>query len=282
MDNNTLSIYVHELRNLCDHSIASFDIFNQATRARNGVAMLYAGQVLLGPISQMAALLWPTRARARGRGEALRKALGLKEQHVLNDRRMTELWERHDERLEDWINRTKGDQVVFDYVGDLTELRAQDGTPVKQSGIYRAFDPNTRIYHFRGVGYNLQALADAISDLQARIWAVYRRLFPEQAKAEEAARRQAIQRQQEAQAEGEAKAGDAEAPAEPATDKAEAPTPAPSKKPVAKKAPAKKATQKPATAKTGTKKPAAKKTPTTQKAPAKKPAAKKAAAKKEG
>ncbi len=275
MDKNTLAIYIHELRNLCDHTVASFDIFNQAAQARHGQGILYAGQVVLMPVSQMAALIWPSRARARARGEALRKALGLPEKHVLNDRRMTELWERSDERMEDWIARTKGEKVVFDFVGNPAQLSNSEGGAVKEDCIYRAFNPESRIYYYRGVGYNLQALANAISDLNARVWAVYRQLFPEQAKAEEDARRRAMQQAQQAsQAAAEnapdaagTSAGDA-ADANPAAEKPAAKK-APAKTPAAKKAPAKKPAAKPSAAK----KPAAK--PAAKKAPAKKPAAKK-------
>lgn len=246
MDNNTLAIYVHELRNLCDHTVASFDLFNQAARANRGSAILYAGQTVLSPMAQIAALLWPTRARARSRGEALRKVLGLKEHHVLNDRRMTELWERHDERLEDWITRTKGQHVIFDYIGDTAALQNGDQGPVEERNIYRAFDPGKRIYYYRGVGYNLQALADALSDLSARVWAVYKQLFPEHAAAEEEARRQALEAMKEKE-----KAANDEAAAQNVPTEATAPA----KKPAAKKAPAKKAPAKKAPAK----KPAAKK-----------------------
>lgn len=250
MDNNSLAIYVHELRNLCDHCVASFDIFNQAARGRNGPAILYAGQVVLIPVSQMAALIWPARARARARGEALRKVLGLKEEHVLNDRRVTELWERADERLEEWIARTKGQKVAFDFVGDPAQLKTGDGEGISENCIYRAFNPATRVYHYRGVGYNLQAIADAVADLQARVWAVYKQLFPEQAKAAEEARKKAVEAQQSAAA--DTPAADAPAADAPAADTAEAKTPA-AKKTTARKPAAKKRSPRKTAAKTSTK-----------------------------
>jgi len=258
MDQNTLSIYIHELRNQCLHMQASFNLFNQAANAGQGQGVLYGGQMILMPASQISSLLWPTRARARGRGESLRKVLQLTDKHALNDRRLSEIWERSDEKTEEWINKTKGQQIIFDLVGDPATIG--DGSATSDS-VYRGYNPNNQIFTYRGVGYNLPALAKAVSDVAGRVNAVYRQLFPEQAKAEDEARQQAIAAQQAAEAQQNA-------PAEPTSPATEAPAPAP--KAAAKKAPAKKA---------AAKKPAAKK-PAAKKAPAKKPATKKAPAKK--
>lgn len=262
MDQNTLSIYIHELRNQCSHMQAAFNLFNQAANAGQGQGVLYGGQMILVPASQIASLLWPTRARARSRGEALRKVLQLQEKHALNDRRLSEIWERADEKTEEWINNTKGKQVIFDLVGDPATVG--DGTTSDEC-VYRGYNPANQVFTYRGVAFNLPALARAVSDVAGRVNAVYRQLFPEQAKAEDEARQQAMQQQQEAmrQQEEAANAAEVEAP------KAEAPAPAAEEAP-AKKAPAKKA---------AAKKPAAKKA-ATKKAPAKKAAAKKPAAKK--
>lgn len=271
MDNNTLAIYIHELRNQCLHTQASFDLFNQAMSAQQANGVLYGGQMIMMPASQIAALLWPTRARARGRGEALRKALQLPEKHPLNDRRLAELWERADEKMEEWVGATKGQPVVFDFVGDLTQL-GDGNTP--EHCIYRAYNPNTHTYYYRGVGFNLQAVAKALSDVGSRVNALYRQLFPEHAKAEDEARQQAMAAQQQAAA-----APAAPAPQAPAAPAPQAVEPVPidlggpleeeAAKPAAKKAPAKKAPAK---------KPAAKK-PAVKKAPAKKAAPKKTGAK---
>lgn len=258
MDNNTLAIYIHELRNQCLHVQASFDLFNQAVinKAANGV--LYGGQLVLMPASQISSLLWPTRARARGRGEALRKVLQLPEKHPLNDRRLAELWERADEKVEEWIANTKGQQVIFDFVGDPAQL-GQGNTP--EECIYRAYNPNTHTFYYRGVGYNLQAVAKALSDVGSRVNAVYRQLFPEHAKAEDEARRQAMEAQQAAAAAQQSGATAPESAA--ANDVAPEPIDLSGGAAAAEEKPAKKATPK--------KKPAAKKA-----APKKKAATKKA------
>ena len=195
MDTNTLAIYIHELRNQCLHIQTAYDLFNQAARNRAGSGILYGGQLVLSSASQISSILWPSRARARGRGDSLRSVLKLTEKHPLNDRRLSELWERSDEKLEEWIARTKGQQVAFDFVGDPTQL----GDGVGDDCIFRGYNPNTRIFYLRGVAYNLQALADAISDVGGRVNAVYKQLFPEQAAREAEAAARAAEAQKAAQ-----------------------------------------------------------------------------------
>lgn len=242
MDQNTLAIYIHELRNQCLHAEAAFNLFNQAMGNRAGPGVLFASQMVLMPSSQLAGLLWPTRARSRARGEQLRKVLQLQEKHPLNDRRLAELWERNDQKTEEWVGATKGQQVVFDYVGDLKQL-GDGNTP--EGCLYRAFSTTDNVFYYQGVGYNFQAIANAISDVAGRVNQIYRQLFPELAKQEDEERAKAMAAQQAA---GEQQA-------------AEAPESAPAEEAAPKKAPAKKAAaKKPAAKKAAAKKPAAKKT----------------------
>lgn len=212
MDNNTLAIYIHELRNLLFNTQGSFNLFNGAMQQRQAAGILYAGQLVLVPVSQLSALLWPPRARARSRGEALRKVLQLPEKHVLNDRRLSELADRGDEKMDDWIASTKGQQIMIDFVGDVKQATEQFEGTLGTDGIYRAYDPNTLIYYYRGVGYNFKAIADALSDIAARVNNVYAQMFPEQAKAEAEAQKKLMEQQQQAQAEAQAGAANDTAP----------------------------------------------------------------------
>lgn len=196
MDNNSLAIYVHELRNLIFNLQGAFNYFNGAMQAQQSAGVLYGGQMVLAPVSQLSQLLWPTRARARSRGEKLRQILQLDEKHVLNDRRVGEIQERGDEKLDEFIAVTKGDRVIVDFVGDITQF----GPEFDVNGIYRAYDPTTKIYYYRGTAYNFQAIATSLQDLGNRINAVYRQMFPEQAKAEDEYRQQLLKQMQEQQA----------------------------------------------------------------------------------
>ena len=184
MDNNTLAIYMNELSNQAMQTKAAFDLFNQALEAQAPMGVLFSLNSVMLNASQLSAILWPPRARARTRAEKLREVLQLQEKHALNDRRLTEYWERSDEKMDEWITSTKGEKVVFDYVGSFNEL---DKAGISDAGLYRAYDPERKIYFFRGVGYNIETIAKSIMDVGSRIMQVHQQMFPPQeAPAEQA------------------------------------------------------------------------------------------------
>lgn len=177
MDNNTLAIYMNELSNQAIQTKGAFDLFNQALEAKAPMGVLFALNSVMLNASQLSAILWPPRARARTRAEKLREILQLQEKHALNDRRLTEYWDRSDEKMDEWITSTKGEKVVFDYVGSFNEL---DKAGIKDAGLYRAYDPERKIYFFRGVGYNIETIAKSMMDVGGRIMQVHQQMFPSQ------------------------------------------------------------------------------------------------------
>ena len=177
MDNNTLAIYMNELSNQAIQTKGAFDLFNQALEAKAPMGVLFALNAVMLNASQLSSILWPPRARARVRAEKLREILQLPEKHSLNDRRLTEYWERSDEKMDEWITSTKGEKVVFDYVGSFNDL---DKADIKDAGLYRAYDPERKIYFFRGVGYNIETIAKSIMDVGSRIMQVHQQMFPPQ------------------------------------------------------------------------------------------------------
>jgi len=177
MDNTTLALFVHELRNQCIYTEAAFRVFNQSLQEGASAGAFFAGQSILLSASQIGAILWPSRARAKTRGETLRSALNLGESHPLADRRLTNLWDLGDEKLEEWIFDTKGEQVIFDHLGPVP---AAGDTSLPDLNLYRLYDPTTQVFYFRGNGFKLQAIADAISDVFKRVTALHRQLLPDQ------------------------------------------------------------------------------------------------------
>ncbi len=174
MDLNSFIIYLHELRNQCLYTQAAFSVFNQSLEQKTTQGVLFAGQAVLTSASQAAAILWPSRARARRRGEVLREKLGLPAEHGMADRRFVELWERADEKLDDFIRETKGDRVLFDFVGSARTLNLPG---LKEDGVYRMYDTDNRIFIFRGIGYDLSNLAKAIEEIGRRADLLHRQIM---------------------------------------------------------------------------------------------------------
>ena len=177
MDRASLAIFIHELRNQCIYTEASFRVFNQSIQQNNMAGAFFAAQSTLLCATQIASLLWPSRAAAEKRGEALREVLELPEEHPLNDKRLTALWEHGDERLEDWIGATKGEKVIFDHIGSLEELNKQ--VPVVEGNIFRLYDPTTMVFYLRGDGFKMQAIADSISAIYTKVVSIHRQMIPD-------------------------------------------------------------------------------------------------------
>ncbi len=177
MDNTTLAIFIHELRNQCLYTEASFRVFNQSLEQNIAAGVFFSAQATLLTASQIAGILWPTRARAKSRGTHIREALQLPDQHPLNDKRLITMFEHSDEKLEDWIGATKGAQIVFDHLGPISSFGENQ---IADENIYRLYDPATSTFYFRGSGFNMQALATAIADIYTRVTAMHKSMFPSQ------------------------------------------------------------------------------------------------------
>lgn len=182
MENATLALFVHELRNQCIYTEASFRVFNQALAQKTSSGVFFAAQSTLLCAGQLSSILWPTKARARKRGEKLRQILQLADKHPLSDKRLATVFDYSDEKLDDWVGSTKGQQVVFDHIGPIEAFFQAGG---QESSIFRSYDPITMIFYYRGEGYNMQAIANAISDLYTRLNTIHMQMFPEQHRAPE-------------------------------------------------------------------------------------------------
>lgn len=239
MDANTFAILIHELRNQCSYYETAVRLFNQSLQQNAPGSAFFAAQSALTSASHIANILWPTRARATKRGETLRDVLKLDDGHALNDKRLQALWEHADERLDDWIQQTKGKKIAFDFIGPKAQLPSGETSDLN---LYRLYDPEQLVFYYRGKAFHFQGLSSAVADVASRVLSAHKQLFPEQHKEEAAA---------QAQAET--------APAEPAPE-AEPEAPKPAAKRTARKAPAKKpTTRKTPARKTTTRKPAARK-----------------------
>ena len=248
MDANTFAILIHELRNQCSYYETAVRLFNQSLQQNAPGSAFFAAQSALTSASHIANILWPTRARATKRGETLRNVLKLDENHALNDKRLQALWEHADERLDDWIQQTKGERIAFDFIGPKAQLPSG---ATQDLNLYRLYDPQDLVFYYRGKAFHFQGLSSAVADVASRVLSAHKQLFPDQHK-------------EEATAEAPAEA----APSEPAPA-AEPEAPKPATKRTARKAPAKRTTAR----KTPAKKPAARKTTAAKKTPASKPPA---------
>ncbi len=175
MDANTFALYVHELRNQCMYTEAALGLFNQAMEKKSSTGVFFATQGFMTSVSNICRLLWPQRIKAKRRGDELRRVLGIKADHPLNDSRLNNFWEYGDERTDDWIKNSRGQLIAFDFLGPK---HAVGNRIPKDEHIYRLYDPESRELIYRGESFNLQELASHVAALSARINQVHDQLFP--------------------------------------------------------------------------------------------------------
>ncbi|WP_417624774.1 hypothetical protein [Paremcibacter congregatus] len=226
MDMNVIGLHIHELRNQCRFIEASVDILNQSMENQAAVGAFFGLQNIMLGSNQLARMLWSPRKKGKERAAGLRQVLELPEKYPLNNENILALVDQADEANDQWIAQSKDQYILYDFIGDIANSRHKD---VEPKNIFRAFDPTTKIYAFRGVSYNLDALLKAIADVSNRVNQIHQRLYPDQWK----------------EVEPETPVEDA-APAEDtkAAPKKTAPKKTPAKKPAAKKAAPKKAAAK--------------------------------------
>jgi hypothetical protein len=179
IDSTTASIYVHEIRNQCNYVQASLEMFNQAMEKGQPVAILYSAQNMLQHAATLARTLFPLRNKAAKHAEALRGMLAIDDSHALNNKQLLHIWDNPEDRMEDWIEKSRERFVVMDYVGPFGMVGDQQVEGLQQSDVFRQVDPDNLNFIFRGEVFALQGIAHAVADIDARIKQLHEQMFPE-------------------------------------------------------------------------------------------------------
>lgn len=177
MDMNFISLHIHELRSQCRFIEASVEILNQSLENEGASGVFYALQNILSGTNHISRLIWTPRKKGKERAASLREMLNLPEKHPLNNDNLLMMSENFDEANDVWITQSKGEYILYDFIGDIANSTHKD---VEAKNIFRAFDTPTKTYSFRGVGYNMEATLKALGDVSTRVNQVHARMFPEQ------------------------------------------------------------------------------------------------------
>ncbi|MEW6490653.1 MAG: hypothetical protein AB1578_22425, partial [Thermodesulfobacteriota bacterium] len=101
----------------------------------------------------------PSVARAR----ALRAAFGLPDDHVLKSRKLHDLLEHFDEKLDQWRATNAHQNIINDYIGPKDDIIG-----AAETYMMRWFDPSKGTFTFRGETFDLQALSTAADEMLQR------------------------------------------------------------------------------------------------------------------
>jgi AAA+ ATPase superfamily predicted ATPase len=190
MDLFSQSVYVSEVAKQCQFAVGAVGQLNHAlkslqeSRTEPERRNFFHSEVFrsihsfLTHTSNISRLLWPAMPK-RGNGEsdeayemrlsskpailrarALRASLRLPDEHVLKSRRLRDLLEHFDEKLDEWRSTSVHRNIVNDFIGPKNGI-----VGIAETDMMRWFDPSSNSFTFRGETFDLQALATATSQL---------------------------------------------------------------------------------------------------------------------
>lgn len=192
MDDFLLRIYLDQAKDECERAFSAISALNEEVSSNGHRDPFGPAQSLVHHAAAVSRIFWPpggrdkhARQRAQRRGELLRKAIDIKEGHPVQARNLRDHFEHFDERLDDWAERSKNRNIVHTLLGPRSSIT---GNAVSDEDIIHHYDPQTKIYAFRGEKFDIQQLADGLSDIYGRVGEKLRNLALKSCHANAAAR----------------------------------------------------------------------------------------------
>ncbi len=161
-------VYLSECARQCWDALACVEAMN-ATVHEDIPAFFRSAQAFLNHCAAISRLFWPPGEqdplkdrRAKKRGRALRDTLALPDSHVLHGRTLRNHLEHFDSRLDDWAEESQGHNLVDQFIGPSRFLTS---SAFNEKDCLRHYDPDAKVYTFRGDQYDIQALAVGVQEL---------------------------------------------------------------------------------------------------------------------
>ncbi|HEV2563006.1 MAG TPA: hypothetical protein VGT78_12780 [Rhizomicrobium sp.] len=103
-----------------------------------------------------------SRERAEKRAIFLRALLDLDETHELAKRTLRNSFEHYDEALDDWAENSRNRNIVIQFIGPPSAI---GGDGIDASDIFTCYNPQEKIFYFRGQQFDIQKIVTAINAL---------------------------------------------------------------------------------------------------------------------
>lgn len=169
MDDHINQIFLAEVVSQAESAFLSIGEMNNAIQTPgNGNRQFFrAAHYFLIHTAAISRILWSDskNKEVKKRTAQLRKLLGLPEEHVLRSRRLRNHIEHYDERIDDWIRSSRNHNIVVDMIGPRN---AVGGDGIQDQDIFRSYDPSSKCFYFRGELFDIQEIANGISDVHRR------------------------------------------------------------------------------------------------------------------
>jgi hypothetical protein len=149
-----------ELRQQCRFAHVAYQSLKTSLNALDSERVFYHVHAFLGHAGVVARLLWPAREASMDRGTRLRTELKVGEGSVLQLRGMRPQLEAEDERFEDWLQGLESANYV-----DMNVMPVAAISDIKPDSFHRSLDPDTFMFHWRGVACELKPVSEELKAL---------------------------------------------------------------------------------------------------------------------
>jgi|TARA_R110002096_G_scaffold257381_1_gene450698 hypothetical protein len=177
MDLNKIGLHIHEIRNQLTYIEGNIGILNQSLEKNSSVGVFMSLQSIFVSLMQVSRILWAPRKKGKARSEAIRKFLGIPDEHPLNNKDIQTLFDFCDEANEEWVKKTAGKYILYDFIGDVGDSQHKD---VEIEYIFRSFDTKGKIYVYRGVGFHMDNVMASLQGISEAVNKAHYHLFPDQ------------------------------------------------------------------------------------------------------
>ena len=172
MDEFLQEIYLGQIKQECERWFQSLHIMNAIMKNQIEGDFFQPALYLIHHAAAVSRIFWPPGARnkqitkrAERRGQFLRDLLKLPSGHAVQGRTLRDHFEHFDGRLDDWAESSKNRIIVQCFIGPRN---AVGGNAIQDSDIIHHYDPQTKIFSFRGERFDIQALSSRLDHIYKR------------------------------------------------------------------------------------------------------------------
>ncbi|WP_126993664.1 hypothetical protein [Thermosipho globiformans] len=164
MSCENFEIFLTELERQCNFAGIALEHINMGVKAMNLEFVWYSIQSFLIATANISKILWPSSKRYKEKGEKLRKVLDISENFLIKSREFRNHFEHFDERIDEWIRKSKSHNFVDSNVGAINEIQG-----IEQEDIFRNFDHKKWELIFQGKTFNLAKAKKEIEEIYGKI-----------------------------------------------------------------------------------------------------------------
>lgn len=169
MDEFLQMIYLEHVKQECEQCFQAIQVMNAIIAREVDGDFFQPTFDLIHHAAAISRIFWPpgskdkkSAKRAHRRGQFLRDLLGLKSGHPIQDRTLRDHCDHFDERLDEWAEKSRHKNIVDRLIGPRNAI---SGPAIQDTDIVRHYDPNTKIFAFRGEKFNIQTLWAGVDDI---------------------------------------------------------------------------------------------------------------------